>query len=83
VTVTVRDSSGAPVPGATVSGRFLDDYWTDDAVAQTTNANGVAVIPYTGLCGVGAIAFLVDDVSATGFVLDRTSGILTGWVIPQ
>lgn len=83
VTVTVTDPSGFPIAGAIVSGRFLDDYWTDDAVVQTTNGNGVATFRYTGLCGVGAIAFLVDDVNQSGATLDRTVGVLTGWTIPN
>ena len=81
--VEVRDSAGLPVAGAVVSGRFLDDYWTDDPVVQTTGANGTATFRMTGLCGVGAIAFLVDDVTKPGLSLDRTIGVLTGWSIPQ
>ena len=83
VTVTVTDAAGFPIAGAVVSGRFLDQYWTDDSVAQTTNGNGVAAFRYTGLCGVGAVTFLVDDVTRPGMTLDRTVGVLAGWAIPN
>ncbi len=83
VIVTVTNENGAPVRGAFVGGRFLDDYWVDDPVLGRTNAAGVVAFNYTGLCGVGAIAFLVDDVIKGNLVFDRTEGILTGWSIPQ
>lgn len=83
VTVTVTDAVGFPVTGAVVTGRFLDDYWTDDPVVGTTRGNGIVSFPYSGLCGVGAIAFLVDGVSAPGLALDKTRGVLSGWTIPQ
>jgi hypothetical protein len=83
VTVTVTDASGFPLEGALVLGRFLDDYWTDDPVLGTTGADGNAVFSYTGLCGVGAVAFLVDEVRLADFALDPNAGVLSGWAIPQ
>lgn len=83
VSLVVADSGGAPVAGAVVSGRILDDYWTDHPVTATTNAGGSVTFSYTGPCGVGAITFLVDDVSVPGWTLDRTAGVLTGWAIPH
>jgi hypothetical protein len=82
VSIAVTDAAGFPLEGALVIGRFLDDYWTDDQVVGTTGADGRVAFPYTGLCGVGAIAFLVDDVLLPGFTLDRDDGVLTGWAIP-
>ena len=81
--VEVRDPAGNALAGATVAGRFLDDYWTDAPAVQTTNASGIATFSFTGPCGVGAIAFLVDGVSAPGFAFDRTAGEWTDWQIPQ
>jgi len=82
-TVIVTDGNGAPLANAIVSGRFLDDYWTNAPVIGTTNAAGSVSFPYTGLCGVGAIAFLVDDVTKAGYTLDKLSGVLSAKVIPQ
>ncbi|HEX6883236.1 MAG TPA: hypothetical protein VF530_07625 [Planctomycetota bacterium] len=83
VGLTVRSASGAPLSGVQVSGRFLDDYWTSHAVTGTTDAGGFVTFSYTGLCGVGAIEFLVEDVHRPGFELDRTAGNLSVWAIPN
>jgi probable HAF family extracellular repeat protein len=83
VSLTVTRRNGAPVEGVLVSGRFLDDYWTSEPVSGITDNSGVVSFPYTGLCGVGAIAFLVDDATGGNLVFDRTVGILTDWAIPQ
>ena len=83
VSVTVTDAGGVPLAGAVVAGRFLDDYWTDAPVVGTTNASGTVSFPYTGPCGVGAIAFLVEDVVKAGYLLDRLSGVLSASAIPQ
>lgn len=83
VTIQVTDVAGFAIAGAVVSGRFLDDYWTDDPVLQATNAAGTVSFQATGHCGVGAIAFLVDDVTHQSFVLDERSGVLAGKDIPQ
>ena len=81
-TVTITSESGAPLAGVQVSGRFLDDYWTNRPVTGSTNAAGVVNWSHKGLCGVGAIAFLVDGATLAGRSLDRTRGILTNYVIP-
>lgn len=82
-TLTLTTEGGAPLGGATVYGRFLDDYWTDSTKQGATNASGVVTVTHQGLCGVGAIAFLVDSVRAGTRSLDRTRGILTNFVIPS
>ena len=82
--LTVTDEAGVRLGGVRVSGRFLDDYWTDRSVAGTTNAQGVVQFTFQGPCGVGAVAFLVDRATtASGRRFDRTTGILTRFVIPQ
>jgi hypothetical protein len=81
-TVTITSETGAPFGGVLVSGRFLDDYWTNRPVTGTTNAAGVVSWTYKGPCGVGAIAFLVDGATLAGRSLDRTRGTLTHYVIP-
>jgi hypothetical protein len=83
VKVTVTTETGARLGGVLVSGRFLDDYWTNAPVSGTTNRRGVVVIDNRGPCGVGAVAFLVDSAKMGTLVFDRTVGVLTIWVIPQ
>jgi chitodextrinase len=79
---TITSETGAPLANAQVSGRFLDDYWTDRPVTGTTNASGAVTFTHKGLCGVGAVAFLVDSVTLGTRQFDRTRGIVTNWVIP-
>lgn len=81
-TLRVTDELGVALGGAQLRGRFLDDYWTDAPVTGTTDAAGQVTFVHTGLCGVGAIAFLVDGVTAGTRTLDRTRGVLTHFVIP-
>jgi probable HAF family extracellular repeat protein len=83
VNLTLTDEAGAGLSGVVVRGRFLDDYWTNKAVVGTTNSQGAVVFNYKGLCGVGAIAFLVDSAVKAPLVFDRTVGTVTGWDIPQ
>lgn len=80
--VTVTDEAGAPLASATVNGRFMDDYWTSNAVTGTTNAAGVVTWSYKGLCGVGSIEFLVEKVTLGTRSFDRTRGTLAQSVIP-
>jgi hypothetical protein len=81
--VTVTDQNGAKLGGVLVSGRFLDDYWTDKPVSGTTDALGLVSFTHKGFCGVGAVAFLVDRATKGARVFDRTVGVVTNWVIPQ
>jgi hypothetical protein len=78
----MTSESGSPLGNVLVSGRFLDDYWTNHPVSATTNSAGVATWTYQGLCGVGAIAFLVDDAQSGTRRFDRTRGVLANHVIP-
>ena len=81
--VTVTNEFGAVLSGAQVTGRFLDDYWMDRRVTGTTNTQGWVQFQSSGICGVGAIAFLVDNVVAGSRAFDRTTGVLTNYKIPQ
>lgn len=83
VRLTVTNKNGTLLPNTQISGRFLDDYWTNAVVSGTTNGRGVVSFFYQGPCGVGAIAFLVDDAVRSGLVFDQTMGVLSGWAIPQ
>lgn len=83
VRVTVTSETGATLPGAVVSGRFLDAYWMDRIVQGTTNNQGWVQLQSTGPCGVGGITFFVDNVSAGGRTFDRSTGILTKTKIPR
>ena len=81
--LTVTNETGVKLGGVVVSGRFLDDYWTNKPVSGTTDSQGVIKFTHKGLCGVGAIAFLVDKATKGSRVFDRTRGIVTNWVIPE
>jgi hypothetical protein len=81
-TVTVTNETGVALGNVQVSGRFLDDYWTNQPVTGNTNASGVVSWTYKGPCGVGAIAFLVENAALGTRSFDRTRGILTNYVIP-
>jgi len=83
VILTVTNQAGNVLRGVTVSGRFLDDYWTNAPVTGVTNNRGIVAFNYTGLCGVGAIAFFVDNATKLNLVFDKTVGTLTGWAIPK
>ena len=82
-TVTVTDELGMPLAGLVVTGRFLDDYWTNRTVRGITDGSGTVAFTVKGPCGVGAIAFLVDRVRAPQRTFDRTTGMLVRSVIPQ
>ena len=82
-TFTVTDEAGGALSGATVTGRFLDDYYLDQPVTGTTSRGGTVRFVHKGPACVGAIAILVDDVTAAGRMLDRTAGQLTNFVIPM
>ena len=80
--VTVTSETGAAIGNVQVSGRFLDDYWTNHPVTGTTNAAGIVSWTYKGPCGVGAVAFLVENASLGTRSFDRTRGTLASYVIP-
>ncbi|WP_088279664.1 PKD domain-containing protein [Ideonella sp. A 288] len=81
-TVTITNEAGVPMANVLVSGRFLDDYWTNSPVSGSTNASGVVSFSHKGLCGVGAVAFMVDQAALGSMAFDRTRGTLSGYVIP-
>lgn len=83
VNLTITSETGAKLRGVIVSGRFLDDYWTNSPVSGRTNRRGVVSFAQTGPCGVGAIAFLVDNAIKGPLAFDKTVGTLAGWVIPS
>lgn len=66
-----------------MSGRFLDEYWTDHVVSGPTDAHGFVAFSNQGPCGVGAVAFIVDAARRRPLVFDRTTGTVTRWVIPH
>ncbi len=83
VAITLTTESGAPLANVSLRGRFMDDYWTNNQVTGTTNAAGVVTLSQKGLCGVGAIAFVIDGATIAGRTLDRTRGTLAASVIPS
>ena len=78
----LTDEAGNPLPGVTVKGRFLDDYYLDGKVSGITNSNGVVRFTHRGPACVGAIAFFTDAATISGRSFDRTQGKLTNYVIP-
>lgn len=78
----VTNETGAKLRGVLVSGRFLDDYWMNKPVSGITNQRGIVAFKHEGLACVGAVAFLVDNATKGASILDRTTGILTRYVIP-
>ena len=80
--LTITDQNGAPLNGVAVTGHFLDDYWLDHQVSATTGLLGRTKFVHNGPACVGAIAFLVDRVSKVGVTFDRSTGVLTRYVIP-
>ena len=82
-TLDVTDELGNALSGATVSARFLDDYYLDQTVTDATTNKGAVRFVFKGPACVGAIALLVDGVTKSGRVLDLTAGKLWNDVIPQ
>jgi len=79
----VKNEAGVPLSGVRVTGHFFDDYWLDETVVGQTNANGQVTFKHIGPPCVGAIAFLVTNAEARpARTFDRTTGILTNYVIP-
>jgi hypothetical protein len=88
----ITTKTNEPLRSMLVKGRFLDDYWMDKPVLGTTDANGMVSFAHDGLACVGAVAFLVDSVTQVTatispslkgmMILDKTTGILTDYVIP-
>ena len=81
--VTVTNEAGVILPGVVVNARFLDDYWTSVAVSGTTNASGYVQFKNKGPCGVGAVAILIEKATSGSRTFDRTTGVVTNFVIPQ
>ncbi|MBL0392501.1 PKD domain-containing protein [Ramlibacter monticola] len=82
VSVTVTSEAGLPIANALVNGRFLDDYWSNRQVTGTTDASGVASWTLKGPCGVGAVAFLVENAALGTRSFDRIRGTLSVAAIP-
>jgi hypothetical protein len=82
-TVTVTNEAGVPLSGVRITGHFFDDYWLDETVSGKTNASGQVKFKHVGPPCVGAIAFLVTNAEARpARTFDRTTGLLTNYVIP-
>lgn len=80
---TVTSEIGARLSRVLVSGRFMDQYWTNALVSGTTNTQGVVVFNFKGSCGVGTEAFIVENATKAGLVFDKTVGVLAGSALPQ
>ena len=80
---TVTSETGARLSGVLVSGRFMDQYWTNTRVSGTTNAQGVVQLNFKGPCGVGTEAFIVENATKAPLVFDKTLGVLAGSALPK
>jgi probable HAF family extracellular repeat protein len=82
--LTVTDEAGIKLSGVRITAHFFDDYWLDQTVVGRTSARGQVTFKHVGPPCVGAIAILVTDAnSLPARTFDRTTGILTNYVIPQ
>jgi hypothetical protein len=82
-TATVTSETGARLSGVLVSGRFMDQYWTNAVVSGTTNTQGIVQLNFRGPCGVGTEAFIVENATKAPLVFDKTVGVLAGSALPQ
>ena len=80
---TVTSETGATLSGVLVSGRFMDQYWTNTLVSGTTNAQGIVQFDFKGPCGVGTEAFVVENATKAPLVFDKTVGVLAASALPQ
>jgi hypothetical protein len=74
-TVTIVDSSGNPVSGATVTGTFSGDASGTDS--GDTNASGVATLKITVQGSISTFSFCVDNVALSGWTYDSGSNVET------
>lgn len=79
----VTSETGARLSGVLVSGRFMDQYWTNALVSGTTNAQGIVQFNFKGPCGVGTEAFIVENATKAPLVFDKTVGVLAGSALPK
>ncbi|HZQ70282.1 MAG TPA: hypothetical protein VFA68_17270 [Terriglobales bacterium] len=82
-TATLTSETGAKLSGVLVTGRFMDQYWTNTVVSGTTNSQGIVQLNFKGPCGVGTEAFIVENASKAPLVFDKTVGVLAGSALPQ
>ncbi len=81
--LTVTDEAGNRLPGATVTGRFLDQYYLDRRFSGTTGRDGTVKVFHLGRACVGTVSTLVEDVTIGSRGLDFAVGELTDGVIPR
>jgi len=79
---TVTSENGTKLSGVLVSGRFMDEYWTNARVRGITNSQGVVVFNFKGSCGVGTEAFIVENAKKAPLFFDKTVGVLAGSALP-
>jgi hypothetical protein len=80
---TVTSETGAKLIGVLVTGRFMDQYWTNTRVSGTTNSQGIVQFSFKGPCGVGTEAFIVENATKAPLVFDKTLGVLAGSALPK
>jgi len=79
----VTSETGARLSGVLVSGRVMDEYWTNALVSGTTDAKGIVQFDFKGPCGVGTESFIVENATKAPLVFDKTVGVLTGSALPK
>lgn len=75
-TVEIRDSGGALVPGANVTGNFSGAI-AETGASDVTGSDGKAVIESSGKARSGAVTFTVTDVSGTDLDYDSSANVQT------
>jgi hypothetical protein len=73
--VSIANSSGAPVNGATVTGSWSG--LTNGSASGTTGTNGVVALASAKSRQTGTFTFTVSNVNATGYTYDSTKNVAT------
>jgi len=73
--VTVKDASGAAVPGATVAATWTKPNGTTLSQTASSDANGGSNFITKG--GRGTYTLRINNITKTGYTFDKTSSVLT------
>jgi hypothetical protein len=73
--VTVKDASGAAVPGATVATTWTKPNGTTQSQTATSDTTGHSKFMIKG--GRGTYALRVNNITKTGYTFDKTTSVLT------
>lgn len=78
VTISVVNSSGSPVSGIKVDGKF-----NTTAVSCTTATNGTCTVSFNAKNTVTSATYTVTNLSATGYSYDATANVLSSIIVTK